>query len=267
MSRPYRNRGSFLRKYSCLVIVGVVVAVIVGAIFLIVYLRRHAGAPPGVPTTTNAPTATAPGALPEMATKPRPSLTSFKGCPAEGDGGDPALNDLKNRVDDGQYTSVNFDAVANLKWPTAIERQRRANWSQADAAEVAHYEGLPVSVEGYLAGSKQEGPESPNCHGADAEFRDFHVWLTPQANDDRSRSIVVEMTPPVRANHTNWRTDVLGRIVKNDWRVRVSGWLMLDPEHPDQVGKTRATIWEIHPVMQLEVQQNGKWVALDNFSN
>jgi hypothetical protein len=262
MSRQFSNRGGVSQKYSCLVIAGVVAVVIVGAILLVVYLRRHAAKPTTV--ATNAPTAT--GALPEMATKPRPALTNFKGCPAEGDGGDPALNDLKNRVDEGQYVAVNFDAVANLKWPQSIERQRRANWSRADAAEVARYEGLPVSVEGYLAGAKQEGPESPNCHGADADFRDFHIWLVPAPNDDRSRSIVVEMTPPVRANHANWRTDVLGQIVRKDLRVRVSGWLMLDPEHPDQVGKTRATIWEIHPVMRLEVEQNGKWVALDNFS-
>ena len=45
--------------------------------------------------------------------------------------------------------------------------------------------------------------------------------------------------------------------------VRISGWTMLDPEHPDQVGKTRGTIWEIHPVMRLDVMQaGGGWRAL-----
>ena len=56
---------------------------------------------------------------------------------------------------------------------------------------------------------------------------------------------------------------MLGQIVKKDQRVRISGWLMLDPEHPDQVGKTRGTIWEIHPIMQIEVNQNGQWTPLD----
>ena len=51
--------------------------------------------------------------------------------------------------------------------------------------------------------------------------------------------------------------------MKKDQRVRISGWLMLDPEHPDQVGKTRGTIWEIHPIMQIEVNQNGQWTPLD----
>jgi hypothetical protein len=46
--------------------------------------------------------------------------------------------------------------------------------------------------------------------------------------------------------------------------VRISGWTMLDPEHPDQVDNTRGTIWEIHPIMQIEVQQQGRWVALDD---
>ena len=74
------------------------------------------------------------------------------------------------------------------------------------------------------------------------------------------------MTPGVRAQHRNWTTEVLGRIVKDKLKVRISGWLLLDPEHPDQVGKTRGTIWEIHPVMKFEVEQNGHWVGLDDLS-
>jgi hypothetical protein len=42
-------------------------------------------------------------------------------------------------------------------------------------------------------------------------------------------------------------------------KVTVSGWLMLDPDHPSDATGTankhasRGTIWEIHPVMKLEV--------------
>jgi hypothetical protein len=35
--------------------------------------------------------------------------------------------------------------------------------------------------------------------------------------------------------------------------------LMLDPEHPEQLGKTRGTLWEIHPVMRIEVRRGGRW--------
>ena len=110
-----------------------------------------------------------------------------------------------------------------------------------------------------------EGPESTNCHGADASFRDFHVWLSKAAGEDRTHSIVVEMTPAARTQHRNWTTDILNRLVRDRQRVRVSGWLLLDPDHPDQVGKTRGTIWEIHPIMRFEAQQGGKWIPLDDF--
>ena len=107
-------------------------------------------------------------------------------------------------------------------------------------------------------------PESPNCHGDDAQLRDFHIWLVKNASDDRSKSIVVEVTPRVRANHPNWRTDTLGQIVKKDQRVRISGWLMLDQEHPEQLGQTRETLWEIHPIMHIEVSQGGGWQSIDS---
>jgi len=37
---------------------------------------------------------------------------------------------------------------------------------------------------------------------------------------------------------------------------------MMDPEHPDQVGKTRKTLWEIHPVLKIEVFSGGQWREL-----
>ncbi len=138
-----------------------------------------------------------PGPLPEMPSKPHPAEITFDGCPPEGDGGDPALNRLKNRVDENTYIPVLFDLVVHLPWPPAIERKKRSNWSTDDSKAVARYEGVPIAVEGYLAGAKLEGPESPNCHGADEKYRDFHVWLTKSADDDRNSSIVVETTPRV----------------------------------------------------------------------
>ncbi|MEP7198172.1 MAG: hypothetical protein ABI874_00025 [Chloroflexota bacterium] len=212
------------------------------------------------PITTGAPV----GGLPDMPTKPKPQQVTFKGCPPEGDGGDPVLNRNKNRVDDGAYVPVAFDALVKLAWPSAIERKNHANWSASAAAAVARYEGIPVVTEGYLAGAKEEGPESPNCHGADFEFHDFHVWLTKNAGEDRSNAIVVETTPRVRAKHPAWTVSALSQIARGQQRVRISGWWMLDPEHPDQLGQTRGTLWEIHPIMLIEVERGGRWVSLDD---
>ena len=188
----------------------------------------------------------------------------FEGCPPQGDGGDRALNVLKNRVDEGSYASVPFDSVLALRWPAGVEQVARARWTRADAADVARYEGIPIAVEGYLASAKLEGPESPNCHGAATRLRDFHIWLTRNPGEDRRGSLVVEMTPRVRAAHRGWTVAALRRVAQARDRVRVSGWLLLDQEHPDQVGRTRGTIWEVHPITRFEVQRRGRWVALDD---
>jgi hypothetical protein len=204
----------------------------------------------------------APGALPSMPQKPAQRQITFKGCPPEGDGSDDGLNRAKNRVDEGNYIPIAFDAMLGLKWPTSIERRDRVKWSAADTAAIAQWEGIPIAVEGYLFDAKEEGPESPNCHGAETENHDFHVWLTQAAGEDRVQSIVFEPTPRVRANHPTWTTRALDNFAKNKTRVRISGWLMMDQEHPDQVGKTRGTIWEIHPVMKIEYQQGSNWTPL-----
>jgi hypothetical protein len=138
----------------------------------------------------------------------------------------------------------------------------RGEWSWRDSIAVAQHEGLPVVIEGYFVASKQEGPEATNCHGAETRFRDWHLWLSATPGKDRRRSIVVETTPVIRARHPEWSFSDVRRLVRDSTLVRVSGWLMLDPEHPEQLGKTRGTLWEIHPVMRIEVQRDGQWIPL-----
>jgi hypothetical protein len=205
------------------------------------------------------------GGLPDMPNKPEPKEITFQGCPPEGDGGDPALNRLKNRVDQGNYVPVSFDAIASLTWPNGTERRDRADWSAEDTAAIARYEGIPVAVEGYLAAATESGPESTNCHGTDNDMVDWHISLVESAGQDRSKSIVTETTPRVRQNH-KWTLSLLQQIIKDQERVRVSGWLFFDPEHPDHIGKYRATLWEVHPIMQIEVFRDGKWISLDDLA-
>ena len=213
---------------------------------------------------TPAVTAT-PGDLPDMPVKPTPQSSTFQGCPPQGDGGDAQLNLLKNRIDEGNYVPVSFDSIIKLTWPKTTERRDRNTWSPADAAAIGKYEGIPVMVEGYLYGARQSGAESANCHGTAADMSDWHVWLTKTAGEDRTHSIVIETTPRIRAIH-KWTLPMMEKIAKDKTLVRISGWLFFDPEHPDQVLKTRGTIWEVHPIMQIEVMQNGQWVPLDDLA-
>lgn len=257
----FRGRRG-LAVYQLLLIIILIVILVVLALRLrarrVSTAPASGSAPPSTATTVDA------SGLPVMPVKPTPTEITFDGCPPGGDGRDRVLNELKNRVDEGAYVNVPFAAVEKLPWPQGIERQPRTAWSASDRKAVSRYEGIPVSVDGYLAGAKVEGPESPNCHGADARYRDWHIWLSAQPGTDRSASIVVETTPRVRARHPAWRISELHLLARRGTPVRISGWLMMDQEHPDQVGKTRGTIWEIHPIMRIEAKERGSWVRLDD---
>ncbi len=38
-------------------------------------------------------------------------------------------------------------------------------------------------------------------------------------------------------------------------RVRISAWILWGEEHGDQVGKSRGTLREIHPIHRIEVRE------------
>lgn len=198
---------------------------------------------------------------------PTPTTTKkskpFRGCPAEGAGGDPLMNIQKNRDHTPQtYQSVSFDWVYKLPTPKEIHRKDRQNWRLRDVQLVAEYEQMAVAVEGFLTDAKISGPETTNCNGVENEMLDFHMWLVETRRRDRAKSIVVEPTPRLRAQNPGWSLTRLNAIANTQKRVRISGWLFMDPEHPEQLGKTRGTLWEIHPIMKIEVEENGKWVKL-----
>ena len=205
--------------------------------------------------------------LPDQSFRQSPQEITFHGCPPEGDGGDPTLNRNKNRVDSGNFQPTAFNTILNLPWPKATEKKAHADWSSADQQQVAQSEGLPVMVEGYFALARQEGPETPNCHSS-TDF-DFHTWVIDHAGGsaDRTGAIVSEVTPRVRASHPTWTVSGLNRLATSGTKVRISGWLMYDPEHPEQLGSsgTRGTLWEIHPIIRIEVWQGNTWVNFDNY--
>jgi hypothetical protein len=212
-------------------------------------------------TGVNGPTF-APGAFPGNDAHPQPQTGTYKGCPAGGDGGDQMLNVRKNRTDNGEngaFHDVPLGTLINLSYPQDVGKVRRENWSQSDIAAVNQYEGIAVRTVGYIAGVRHEGTESTNCHSLDD--RDFHVWLVPNSSDARSKSMVIEITPRVRALRPGWADSSLNSLVGQ--QVRISGWLLLDQEHPEQIGLTRATLWEIHPIIHIEVNQGGNWQSID----
>jgi len=205
--------------------------------------------------------------------KPTPVTTALNPqCGPDGAGGDAATNHLKNRTDEAaSYHEVLFAAVTALNPSTGLPKSR-AQWTSAQRASIQRYEGVPVRIIGYLAGVRVENAqasphgESSNCNLTDDADVDWHVWLVATPSAAKAKSVVVETTPRVRKHHPSWSSAKLQQIATSHEKVRVSGWLMYDPEHAEQVSgthPTRSTLWEVHPVTQIEVFRGGAWKNLD----
>ncbi len=197
--------------------------------------------------------------------KPTPSVTSFTSsegdtCGPSGEGGDSTTNSRKDRTDEPTTSyPVSFSAVADLDFPRGAPRSRE-QWTLAQLKEITPYEGTPIMLVGYLVDQiKEEGAETANCGLTEHDEVDWHMYLTSDfvANDGKlhkGEAVIVETTPRVRKKHPNWHVDVLRRWVNKEQPVRISGWLLLDPEHQADIKQGhRATIWEIHPIIHIEV--------------
>jgi len=219
--------------------------------------------------------------------KPAPQSASFQSdegnCGETGDGGDTDTNRRKNRTDaPASYHTVTWDAINHLDY-AKLAPKRRKDWTSAQLATITPFEGAAITVEGYLYKVKVEsssanaksGGESTNCHARLANDVDWHLPLTDSVGQGENVAIIVETTPRVRRQHTQWTTDRLkpwsahigskANASYNKQQVRISGWLMLDPEHQDMIDEgLRSTLWEIHPITKIEVWDNGQWVDLDN---
>ena len=193
-------------------------------------------------------------------------------CPPQGLSGDFILNRLKNRdlLPDSLKPEVltigdllaYVPEVASQQPPSVFRR----NWPQEARDEVEAWECQPAVVEGYLVRRNIEGAEACNCRTTQPPYVDLHVFLieslegcTPQVCP-RDRALVIEITPRLFAQHPTWTPERINDLAQQRAYVRVTGWRMWDPEHPDQLGQTRGTLWEIHPVHKLEVlQEDGTW--------
>jgi hypothetical protein len=250
--------GRFIRKGGWAIIA---LAVVGGGVY---WLSGHLSSSVLLPISS-AVMAQPVGDLPVMPEKPEPGWVMLNGCPPAGNGGDTTLNLMKNRMDQGAYVPVSFESLVNLTWPKSVENQLVEAWSPNSRAFIDQYAGLPISVEGYLVNIRYSGPEPANCGLSNEADLTWRMNFADSPRGLRSQTMVVESTPQARIGHT-WTMDLIrSLIVDPRTQVRLSGWLFFDPEHPQEVGRMRATLWEIRPVMQIEVLEDGRWYALDRY--
>jgi hypothetical protein len=189
-----------------------------------------------------------------------------EGCPSEGSGNsDHDLNRLKNRdLPPESYEAMTIKTILENQPAEAVQmrKKHRKDWDPGALDEVRQWEDKGVSVQGHIAAFKREGLEGCNCKSQD--HRDYHVWLVPGVSGDRASGMVVEISPRLLDQHPGWTEDALQNLIDTQGMVRISGWLTWDEEHPEQVGRTRGTLWEIHPIHKIEfLDENHRWKSLD----
>jgi hypothetical protein len=193
------------------------------------------------------------------------SSGAFHGCPEEGRKGDLDLNRLKNRdLPPESYRDLTISEIRKKKPHEALVmgKKKRINWSPEARGAVAGWEDQGVRVTGRLIAIRTQKAEACNC--GSNKYVDMHLWISYKAaSSEKPRSLVVEVSPRLLDQHPNWTSSQFVALAKKGTRVRVSGWLMWDHEHGSEVGNSRGTNWEIHPIHQIEVYSDGEWETLD----
>jgi len=175
-------------------------------------------------------------------------------CPLMGDAQrqqEQQLNLLKNRT--AMPTPADIDGGVTLQAMLAPGN----DMNRFDERKAATITGFVVTVH-------MGGIETVNCHSTGEDFRDTHIDVALTPNASVVHHVIVEVTPRVRAmmaqQGIDWRTPALAQQLVGH-RVTFTGWLMNDIEHKGQSKNTapnnpndwRATTWEIHPVMAIQV--------------
>ncbi len=176
-------------------------------------------------------------------------------CPTQGDAKNPrvkALNLLKRRM--------------TVPAPSDMDNQATLAAMVAPGDDTNRFDDQKgATIEGYVADVKVGGVESVNCHTHDPKYRDTHIELTlDPLHDDETKRVIVEVTPQWRevmaGKDVDWNTAALRAELLGKW-IKVTGWLLFDEEHANAAENTapgashiwRATVWEIHPITDIEV--------------
>lgn len=196
--------------------------------------------------------------------RPTPREEVFHGCPGMGRPHyDPDLNLLKNRIDRATHPRpMSLKRFIHLPWPHAVSSSLIAMpyWTHSERRQAYRYEGMAVSLTGYITDTRLEETESTNCEGKGGY--DWHVWIGPVPGSSRARSVITEATPRVRARERGFDLGVIESYAGRAVKVRITGWTLLDYEHPEQLGSDRATLWELHPITKIDLRVNGHWHRL-----
>jgi len=186
-------------------------------------------------------------------------------CPPEGDGGDSIANRQKNRVlPPASVTDMEIDRFLQSFTPDLKLPAVRSQFSAEALSAMESREQQGVALLGYLLLAKQSGTEAAHCH--DRKRRSLELWIgklpestTARSKAARASAVIATVTPAGQDAHIRWRLADLRKLARQGAKVRISGWAFYDAEHPELLGRTRVSLWQIQPVTRIEVWRNGAW--------
>ena len=171
-------------------------------------------------------------------------------------------------------------------YDATLKSARRAGLDQSRKEQLRGFENQIVSLSGWLNLAYSSTAESANC--GDATFHDWHLEIFSQPMDHPPRvgdatPIICEVTPRTEKPLYDEGIRLLAlagfmRFLDTSFhptghppcKIRVTGYLMWDDLHndPEAVGRNvkligsdkfhhpwRATAWEIHPILKIEMAE------------
>ena len=193
---------------------------------------------------------------------------TFKGCSADGplNSFDTLLNDQKNRssLPSGTIATMTIKQItASAPKRNPESKTPRSQWTPADKTAIEAFEAKPLRIEAFMNAVLAEGPEQSNC-GAPKGQGDTHVYLVDNQNDPNTRAAFAEVTPRWLAANPSWTQPAIHDLAAKGARVRITGWPMYDEEHHNMITSgNRGTLWELHPITNIEVSTSKGWISLD----
>lgn len=187
----------------------------------------------------------------------------LSGIGREGVGGDPDLNRLKNRISEPKsvtdYTVPQIIAISNDFLMQQGKRLRKS-WYPSARLYAEEKESMGVRVTGYLLRARESGNKSAN--GYIDSLRDYHLWIADKPTAERRTTMLAEVAPRWKVVYPEWSINAFKRLADQKAKVRVTGWLLWDPEHGSDVQNSRGTSWEVHPLTKFEVWSDSTWIEL-----
>ena len=195
------------------------------------------------------------------------SQETYDGCPPEGKvtikntnvkATHEQWNRLKNRYKDPNVGDFND----KITFETFLNEGQGVDGVKLDELKAA-------KIKAYVLHVKDGGKEDCNCGESDPMHIDTHIELvrsTDKGDTVKTMRVIVEVTPRIKSQMKKKNIDCTtdGLMKFEHHYVIFSGWLFKDDQHKGNAYNTaknkkskavwRRTVWEIHPVLQIECQ-------------